>query len=73
MPRPAKRQLSRLSGRQSSPSAALAHLQALTAFRVVGRALLPLRTFLGATFVDASMQRIAGLLGSTGAKCPCVY
>ena len=73
MPRPGKCQRSRLSGRQSSPPAALAPLRARTASPVAGRALLPLLMLRGATLVDAGTQGIADLLGSTGVKRPCVY
>ena len=73
MPRPGKRQRSRLSGRQSSLAAALAPFRALIASLVVGRVVLPLLMLRGATSVDAGTQRIAGLLGSTGVKRPCLY
>jgi hypothetical protein len=69
----AQRQRTLLPRLRPSSPASLPPLRALTASPVVGRVLLPLLILRGATFVDAGTQKIAGLLGSTGVKRPCVY
>jgi hypothetical protein len=69
----AQRQRTLLPGRRPSSPASQPPLQALTPSPVVGRALLRLRILRGAARVDSGLERIAGLLGSTGAKRPCVF
>lgn len=58
MPRPAKRRRPRASGRQAPPAPPPVHQPIPTSTPAVGWVLLPLRLFLGVTFVYAGVQKI---------------